>query len=264
MKKRISIIIPAYNEARTLPACLDAIAAQTVTPDEVIVVDNNSTDSTAAVASSYPFVTVVFEKRQGIAFARNKGFDTATNELLARVDADTRLPADWVESIQKFYAEDDHNRTVLTGGCYFYNLRSGRLAGRAYDFLVHQLNRLLLGYYFPWGSNSVIPREAWEAVRGVVSKRADIHEDLDLGIHLAQAGFNTEYIAQFRVGAMAKRILSDREQLWPYLAWWPNTYRENRLLAWPLVWPLAGLMWLGCYWILFSEWLLRLVGVRMR
>jgi len=264
VKKRISIIIPAYNEASTLPACLEAIAAQTVQPDEVIVVDNNSTDSTTAVASRYPFVKVVLEKRQGIAHARNKGFNAASGDLLARIDADTQVPADWIESIQKFYAEERHMRMALTGGCYFYNLRSGRLTGRAYDFLVHQLNRLLLGYYFPWGSNSVIPRTAWESVNDIASTRTDIHEDLDLGIHLAHAGFHTEYIAPFRVGAKAKRILSDRKHLWSYLAWWPKTYRANHLMMWPLVWPMAGLMWLGCYWILFSEWLLRTLGVKLK
>lgn len=264
MKKRISIIIPAYNEARTLPECLDAIAAQTVAPDEVIVVDNNSSDGTAAVALRYPFVNVVLEKRQGIVFARNKGFDAATGDLLARIDADTRVPADWVESIQKFYAERDHAQTVLTGGCYFYNLRTGHLTGSVYGFLVHQMNRLLLGYYFPWGSNSVIPREAWEAVRSVTSTRTDIHEDLDLGIHLAQSGFKTEYIASFRVAAMAKRILSDHQDLWPYLAWWPETYSTNHLWTRPLVWPLVWLVWLGSYWIIFSERLLRIINPKLK
>lgn len=261
MKKRISIIIPAYNEARTLPACLDAIATQTVMPDEVIVVDNNSTDGTTAVAARYPFVKIVLEKRQGIAFARNKGFNAATGELLARIDADTQLPPDWVASVQKFYTEDAHEHVALTGGCYFYNLRSGHVTGRVYDFMVHQMNRLLLGFYFPWGSNSAIPREAWEAVKDAASTRTDIHEDLDLGIHLAQAGFKTEYIASFRVGTMAKRVLTDHQDLWPYLVWWPNTFRANSIWTWPFVWPVITLAWLGSYWILLSEWLLRLLNI---
>lgn len=260
MKKRISIIIPAYNEARTLPACLDTIAAQTTPPDEVIVVDNGSTDGTAAVALRYPFVKVVLEKRRGITFARNKGFGAASGQLLARIDADTHVPADWIESIQKFYADTSHQHAALTGGCNFYNLRSGRLTGRVYDFLVHHVNRLLLGYYFPWGSNSVIPREGWEAVQDTVAASADIHEDLDLGVHLARAGYRTEYIALFRVGAMAKRILSDHDHLWRYLTWWPKTYRVNRIRVWPLVWPLVGIVWLGSFWIIFSEWLLGRFG----
>lgn len=253
VKKRISIIIPAYNEARTLPACLDAIAVQSVMPDEVIVVDNNSTDETAAIARRYPFVRLVHEKSQGIVFARNAGFDAATGELLARIDADTHIPSDWVATIQRFYEDRNHTQTVLTGGCYFYNLRTGRLTGRTYDFLVHRLNRVLLGYYFPWGSNSVVPAEAWAAVRDEVINQTDIHEDLDLGIHLAHADFKTEYISSFRVAAQAKRILTDHQELWPYLAWWPKTYQANHLLIWPFVWPLAGIVWLGSYWVLITE-----------
>jgi len=253
VKKRISIIIPAYNEARTLPACLDAIAAQTIMPDEVIVVDNNSSDKTTSIARKYPFVKVIRERKQGIAFARNAGFDVATGDLLARIDADTHIPPDWIQHIQEFYAEDTHAKTVLTGGCYFYNLRSGKLTGRMYDFVVHRLNRLLLGYYFPWGSNGVIPAEAWHAVGGAASTRTDIHEDLDLGIHLAISGYKTEYISSFRVATQAKRILSDHPSLWPYLTWWPETFRANHIWTWPLVWPLAILVWLGSYGILTNE-----------
>ena len=262
MKKRISIIIPAYNEARTLPACLEAIAAQTVMPDEVIVVDNNSTDKTAQAARKYSFVKVIHERRQGIVFARNAGFKAASGELLARIDADTHIPSDWIQHIQEFYEEKAHAKTILTGGCYFYNLRSGHLTGRTYDFIVHRLNRVLLGYYFPWGSNCVIPVEAWQAVKNSVCMRTDIHEDLDLGICLTRAGYRTVYISHFRVATQAKRILHNHQDLWPYLTWWPETFRVNRLWTWPLVWPLVALVWLGSYDIIISERLLAKMGYK--
>src|SRR6185437_1716246 len=57
----LSLVIPAYNEERYIKHCLDAIASQTVTPMEVFVVDNNSTDSTAAIAKNYEFVQVLSE-----------------------------------------------------------------------------------------------------------------------------------------------------------------------------------------------------------
>src|SRR5579885_2506952 len=94
---RISLVIPAHNEESHLAACLDAVAAQTVRPFEVIVVDNNSSDATAEVARSYSFVRVVREPRQGLAFARDAGFDAARGELIGRIDADTLLPPNWVE-----------------------------------------------------------------------------------------------------------------------------------------------------------------------
>lgn len=250
---RISIIIPAYNEARTLQACLEAIAAQTVTPYEVIVVDNNSVDGTAAMASSYPFVRLAHEPRQGVVFARNKGFDMARGNIIARIDADVHLPPDWVAQVTGFYQRPNREKSVFTGGCRFYNLRTGYLTGRMYDLVVHRLNALLLGYYFPWGSNCALPVDAWRAVRASVLNRTDIHEDLDLGMHLRVAGYSTLYLPRVRVAAMAKRVLDHRSLLWPYAAMWPRTYRLNKKITWPLVWPLAVFVWLGGYWIVVVE-----------
>lgn len=249
---RISIIIPAYNEARHIAACLDSIAAQTIQPFEVIVVDNNSTDNTAEIAASHPFVKIVKENKQGIVQARNTGFDAATGDIIGRIDADTLLPQNWVKLIEEFFVSSDRT-SAFTGGCYFYNLHSGHLTGRVYDLMVHRLNRALLGYYFPWGSNSAFLRSAWQEVRQKVCSRSDIHEDLDLGIHLQQAGYKTEYKSDVRVGAVARRIVTQRGDLWPYLVMWPRTFRLHRVRRWWLIWPLVVMVWLGSYWILIIE-----------
>src|ERR1019366_8076903 len=89
---RVSLVIPAYNEKHHIKACLDHIASQRVVPYEVIVVDNASTDKTAAIARSYDFVTLITEKRQGVVFARDTGFNLARGDIIGRIDADTLLP----------------------------------------------------------------------------------------------------------------------------------------------------------------------------
>src|SRR5688500_17107775 len=94
-KLRASVVIPVYNEADSLDLCLSAIAAQTTQPFEVIVVDNNSTDTTAEIAASYPFVRLVYESRQGVVHARNTGFNLAQGDIIARIDADTVIESGW-------------------------------------------------------------------------------------------------------------------------------------------------------------------------
>src|SRR5476651_1469584 len=78
----LSIVIPVYNEQGYLKACLDSIAAQADLPDEVIVVDNNSTDDTAKIAKSYKFVRLLREPRHHQSFAQATGFDAARSDII--------------------------------------------------------------------------------------------------------------------------------------------------------------------------------------
>ena len=119
----LSIVIPVYNEEHHIRACLDAIAAQTVRPDEVIVVDNNSTDRSMEIVQEYPFVRIVREPRQGIVYTRNAGFDAAKCAIIGRIDGDTVLPVNWVARVKWFYANSSNANACLTGGGYFYNIR---------------------------------------------------------------------------------------------------------------------------------------------
>src|SRR5205085_455224 len=66
----ISAIVCAYNEARYLPACLSSLRSQTRRPDEILVINNASTDDTAAVAGEVPGVRVINEPAKGLVIAR--------------------------------------------------------------------------------------------------------------------------------------------------------------------------------------------------
>lgn len=263
IRKRVSIVIPAYNEERYLSLCLDAIATQTTPPYEVIVVDNNSHDRTAAIASSYPFVRVINERQQGIVYARNAGFNAVKGDIIARIDADTILPRTWITQITDFFALPEHTNFVFTGGCSrFYNLYSGKLTSLTYNFVVHRVNRLLLGHYFPWGSNGALPVSAWHAIQDDVCMRNDIHEDLDLGIHLERAGYTVKYRPHIEVQAIARRITSEHDGLWNYLAMWPRTYRSHHAQKAALIWPVAIGVWLGSFWVLATEKIGSLVATK--
>jgi len=251
---RVSIVIPAYNEEFQLHACLQAIASQTVKPYEVIVVDNNSTDDTARIAQAYPFVRVVSEPRQGRVFARNAGFNAAQGEVIGRIDADIVLPANWVEHIQAFYSQPANQQKGWSGAGYFYNVRLPRLVSFAYGLFAFHLNKLLLGHYTMWGSNMALTRQQWQAVRGTTCDRLDIHEDLDVAMHLHQHGYDIFYDTAIKTSAELRRVHSDRHELWEYLQWWPRAVRLHGHWTWVICWLLgAGLLYLATFVLLIAE-----------
>jgi glycosyltransferase involved in cell wall biosynthesis len=253
---RVSIVIPAHNEERHLLACLAAIEAQTVRPYEVIVVDNNSTDKTVQITQRFPFVIVVDEPQQGIVYARNAGFDTAKGDIIGRIDADIQLPPRWVEHVQRFYADNKHANQAWTGAGYFYNMRLPRLVSWGYGVLAFGLNKMLLGHYTLWGSNMAITKEQWQAVRATACSRNDIHEDLDLAMHIHQAGYGITYDASIRTNAELRRVQSNHHELWGYLLWWPRTLRIHRKKTWPIAWFFGAFcLYVVSFFLLFIDYI---------
>lgn len=244
----LTIVIPAYNEERNIRSCLDAIAHQTTKPDAVLVVDNNSTDRTVAIASQYPFVTVVSESKQGIAYARNRGFDAVNDGIIARIDADTTLPVDWVEQVRNFYSNDKSSGYALTGTGYFTNvLFPPRVVSTFFQTLIaFRFNRLIMGHYILWGSNMAMLADQWRLVRNDVCNDTDIHEDLDLAIHLTKSGIKIKFDKTLIVGVVMRRVLDNWTSLYANLLWWPRTLRKHNNKRWIL-----GLM--GAYFLLIMS-----------
>lgn len=238
MKKplALSLIIPAYNEEQHLDTCLKSIAAQTVMPDEVIVVNNNSTDRTVEIAASYPFVRVVNAQEQGIVFARNAGFDTAKGDILGRIDSDSILPRNWVEYVMKFYADPDHGRTAFTGGGTHYNVPLPRISRALLDMLAFRTNRIALGHHFLFGSNMALPAAVWRDVRSRVCNRTDIHEDIDIAIHVHELGVPIVYDPGLQVGVKLRRVFQDHDKLWGVLMLWPTSLKAHGNAWWVTGW----------------------------
>lgn len=191
---RLSIVILAYNEERYLPGLLDSIAAQTVAPDEVIVVDNNSTDRSAEIAASYPFVRLVHEAEQGMIPARDRGLNEAKGPLIARIDADDVLPSTWVEHVHAVMDQHAAQVVAASGPAYVYDIAPqwlGRLMGRvviSWGFFGG--SRLLLGHPTLFGSNMILTTAVWHKIQAETCRDSQaVHEDVDLSIHISRYGY---------------------------------------------------------------------------
>src|SRR4051812_35859428 len=103
MPPRVSVVVPIYNVATYLDACLQSIAQQTLTDLDVVMVDDGSTDDSADIARSMgerdPRFRLVTKANGGLGSARNAGIDAATGEFLAFVDSDDVLPRHALETL---------------------------------------------------------------------------------------------------------------------------------------------------------------------
>jgi len=97
---KISVVIPTRNEEAFIGACLKAVFAQTRKPDEVIVVDNGSTDGTVEIAIGMG-AKVVNCPTPGVAVARQAGLEAATGDWVATTDADSRPLPEWLELLER-------------------------------------------------------------------------------------------------------------------------------------------------------------------
>lgn len=175
----VSVVIPVRDDAAELAVCLAHLARQTVTPFEVVVVDNGSGDDTAAVARAHG-ARVVPEPRVGIPYAAATGYDAAGGAVIARLDADSRPRPDWVDQVGRALAVPGID--AVTGPGRFHDLPPvvRRLAALLYLGAYFVLGTLAIGRVPLWGSSMAMRRTAWDRVRDRVHREADVHDDMDL------------------------------------------------------------------------------------
>ena len=94
-----TVIIPVFNGEKHIAAALESVRAQTRPVQEVIVIDDGSTDATAAIVESFPEVTLLRQANQGPSAARNRGIMRASGDYLAMLDADDLWPANRQEIV---------------------------------------------------------------------------------------------------------------------------------------------------------------------
>jgi glycosyltransferase involved in cell wall biosynthesis len=211
----ISIVIPVYNEQDHLKDCLKAISRQTVAPDEVIVVDNNSTDDSVKVAASFDFVKVLNEPRQGVLYARTKGFNRARGDIIGRIDADTVLDPKWVERVKSNLK--NQRIAAVTGPSFFYDMPFA-----PYNYLVEHMFKAPLhkyekNYPFLAGNNMAIRKEVWNKIKDTLCERRDVHEDIDIAIHLSEQDYVIKYDAKLIAGVSARRADDNPKNFYRYM-----------------------------------------------
>lgn len=154
--------------------------------------NNASTDTTGEVARKYSGVTVVDEPKKGIVSARRAGFVASTGDLIANIDADTRITPGWIKKVVSEFSKDD-KLVALSGPFVYYDLsRTVRFFVRFFYYLGFFFY-LIIRYVLHVGSilqggNFVVRRDALEKIGGFDTSIYFYGEDTDVARRLSKVG----------------------------------------------------------------------------
>lgn len=187
---KVSIIIPVFNEEKYIEKALTSLVFQSEKPNEVIIVDNNCTDKTINITKKFNKklpLKIIKEKKQGIAYSRNTGFNYANGEILVKFDADSILPKDWIKNVKTIF---ENNKKIVAYSNHFYLydmsfLKKSLIPSYLYQFFF----KMLSGYGVLIGPAFAIKNTVWKNIKNEVCIDDNkIHEDIDITIHCSFYG----------------------------------------------------------------------------
>jgi len=197
MKPRISVVVLTKNEGRFIGACLRSLKKQELQP-EIIVVDGHSTDGTIEICKELAD-KVVFDEEKGFAYARNLGWKTASADIVAYCDADSRIPKKWTKKIYGLLTCYEAISGPLVPYDGAHRLRS-TFRFWACDVPVGLSTHL--HYQSLWGANmafrkDVLAREPF---------KFDVADDYELGRRLKKKGYDLLFTPELRAYVSSRRF----------------------------------------------------------
>jgi GT2 family glycosyltransferase len=213
----ITVYIPAYNVASCLSRSIESLLGQTLKPAKILVVDDGSRDDSAAIAESYPEVTVVrHDKNRGLAAARNSAFRVASTEFVASLDADCIADKTWLEML---FPHMVNPKIAGAGGCLIEGIQIS-LADRWRRAHMPQEwgMKVLQNPKFLFGCNNIFRRSAVLDAGGYDERFRTNGEDSDLSRRLIAKKWDFIYDPAARATHLRHDNL--KSVLDAYWRWW--------------------------------------------
>lgn len=184
MDVKISAIVPTYNSEKILKECLDSLIAQTHPFDEIIIVDNASTDRTREIINNYPFKKIFLEKNMERCVSRNTGWRAARNELVAIIENDSVYDKHWVEKVLVCFV-NGADAVIDRRAVYKPETFVSRMND---DFFRVKLDEKRYRPFSAW----VYKKSVLEALNGYDETQVGF-EDTELGARLVRNGYVIKY-----------------------------------------------------------------------
>ena len=187
---KLTVYIPCYNAARFIEASIQALLAQTRPPDEVLVIDDGSSDNSVKLASCFPVRVIRHEKNKGLAAARNTAFVCATHPFVGAIDADVLPDPTWLEYLVEHFVDP---RVAGVGGRLIEAHRSTpadawRAEQMPQDLGLERIDIEQPSHRRLGGFGTICRKEVVLSVGGYDEKYRTNYEDVDLCARLLAAG----------------------------------------------------------------------------
>jgi GT2 family glycosyltransferase len=187
---KLTVYIPCYNAAPHIAGAIRALLEQTRPADELLVIDDGSSDNTVELASQFPVRIILHEKNKGLAAARNTAFASASHEFVGAIDADVFPARDWLENLLAPFADP---RVAGTGGRLLEAFQKTPADAWRAVHLSQDLGTERLEFVHPThkrlgGFGTIFRKQAVESVGGYNEKYRTNYEDVDLCARLLAAG----------------------------------------------------------------------------
>jgi GT2 family glycosyltransferase len=180
----VSVIIPEYNGMAHIKCCLEALSSQSRQPDEIILVDDGSTDGCISVVKDFP-VILLCQKHQGAAAARNRGAQSARGDILLFTDIDCEPDSDWVDQMVRPFSDP-----LIIGVKGSYRTKQTAVVARLIQLEFEERYDRLEGREqidFVDSNAAGFRATAFRRMGGFDESLSN-NEDVDLAYRLAQAG----------------------------------------------------------------------------
>lgn len=249
----VSAIIPTWNRADLLRSILSNLESQTRKPDEIIVVDNGSTDGTAVVLREFSVVPIVFRENRGFAVAVNEGILKASGDWVLIVNNDVVLEPNWLEvllssaerenaafAVGKLLRPDsqqiDGSFDLISRAAYAWRSGYGKPDGPIWS----QRRRI----FFAPMTAALFRKAVFDQIGTLDTRFESYYEDVDVGVRCALAGLEGIYdpaavarhMSKTTLGRSAARVyyLTARNQIFVIARYYST--KTLRRFAWPIFW----------------------------
>ncbi len=248
----VSAIIPTWNRADLLESILRNLNAQTRPPDQIIVVDNGSSDGTRQVAQRFESELIEFPENRGFAAAVNEGVSRSVCDWILIVNNDVTLDPDWLSVL---VGAAEQHQAAFAAGKLFQTAQAGHIDG-TWDLVSRGAHAWRCGYGRPDGATwcvrrkisfapmtaALFHRRVFELVGLLDTRFEAYYEDVDFGVRCALAGLEGVYEpaaiathgSKSTLGKASARVLylTARNQVFLLAKHYPA--ETLRRFAWPI------------------------------